>query len=59
MEKHYRVIWEIDEWADNPEDAARQALERMRNPESVATVFDVIDFETKQTKQIDVLELKQ
>lgn len=37
----YRVIWEIDIEAETAEDAARQALEIQRNPESIATVFGV------------------
>ena len=39
----FRVKWEIDIDADTPEKAAKQALEHMRNPASIATVFDVID----------------
>lgn len=37
----YRVKWEIDVEADTPEEAARKALAIQRNPESIATVFDV------------------
>lgn len=37
----YRVRWEIDLEADTPEEAARQALDIHRDPESMATLFDV------------------
>ena len=39
--REYAVTWEIDIEADTPEGAARQALETMRDPESIATVFGV------------------
>lgn len=38
---HYRVTWEIDAWADSPQEAAKEALKIQRDPESVATVFKV------------------
>ncbi len=58
MEKHYLVTWQIDEFADSPEQAAKQALERQRNPESIATIFTVVDVDDKFQKvsTIDVLE---
>ena len=37
----YLVSWEIDIDADTPEDAAKQALEIHRDPESTAEVFKV------------------
>jgi hypothetical protein len=37
----YKVAWHIDIDADSPEDAARKALAIQRNPESIATVFNV------------------
>ena len=39
---NYRVYWAIDIEAENHEDAARQALEIQRDPDSIANVFDVI-----------------
>ncbi len=39
--KKYVVAWYIDIEAESPEDAARQALAIQRNPESLATVFDI------------------
>jgi hypothetical protein len=38
----YRVMWEIDMDAESAEEAARKALAIMRDPESIATVFEVI-----------------
>lgn len=37
----YRVKWEVDVDASSPEQAARKALAMQRNPESIATVFEV------------------
>ena len=37
----YRVSWEIDIEAGMPEQAARQALEIQRDPESTATQYKV------------------
>jgi hypothetical protein len=51
----YLVTWKIEVAADSPEDAALQALEIQRDPESMATVFDVVD--TAEWYQIDVNEV--
>ncbi len=51
----YRITWEIDLDADSPREAAEQALCIHRNPESIATVFDVTD-ETGHTERIDLDE---
>jgi len=37
----YRVVWEIDVFADSPKDAAQKALQIQRDPESIATCFKV------------------
>ena len=37
------VRWEIDAWADTPEDAAREALAAIQRTDTIATVFEVID----------------
>lgn len=37
----YRVTWSIDIEADSSEEAAKEALQIMRDPNSTATVFDV------------------
>ena len=39
---HYRVSWTIDIWADTPISAAHEAQLIQRDPDSVATVFDVV-----------------
>jgi hypothetical protein len=41
--KRYLVEWSIDLYAETPEEAARQALAIHRDPESIATVFKVIE----------------
>jgi hypothetical protein len=47
----YRVTWVIDVDADGPREAALQALEIMRDPASIATVFTVAD---DQGNRVDV-----
>ncbi len=49
----YLVTWEIDLFADSPREAAEQALAIQRDPDSVATVFDVTD-ETGHIEHIDL-----
>lgn len=39
--KEFEVTWQIDITAATPEQAARVALRMLRDPKSVATVFDV------------------
>jgi hypothetical protein len=41
MAHKYVVRWEIDIEADTAEDAARKALAIQRDPESIATIFEV------------------
>lgn len=50
----YLVSWEIDIDADNPTEAARKALAIQRDPESVATVFEVREY--KEFYEIDLAE---
>lgn len=51
---YYRVVWEIDiEDAETPEEAARKALSIQRDPNSIATVFDVYQGD-KKVAQVDV-----
>ena len=52
--KSYEVIWKIDIDADTPADAARQALEIQRDPNSLATQFDVIDQTSWIPTEIDL-----
>jgi len=46
----YHIIWEIDDEADSPEAAARQAWEAIRRPDSTLNIFDVIDDEGVRTR---------
>ena len=39
--KEYLVTWQIEITADTPEDAAREAFMIHRDPDSMATVFEV------------------
>ena len=39
--KEFLVRWEIEISAETPEDAAREALRAQRDPDSLATVFEV------------------
>jgi hypothetical protein len=62
MEKQFRITWSIDEWAENPIDAIKKAIESMpteANPDSIATVFEVIEvkngkFVEGSAKEIDL-----
>ncbi len=49
-DKQYLVQWEIDIYAESPEDAARQALaiQRDNNPANLATVFTVQAFDSNE-----------
>ena len=39
----FTVTWEIDVEADSHEEAAQKALEIQRDPESIATCFEVVE----------------
>lgn len=58
MSTTYRVEWSMEIDADSPEEAARKALAIHRDPESVATVFDVYD-EAGEVARVDLLELDE
>ncbi|TLG04253.1 hypothetical protein FEK35_20710 [Nocardia cyriacigeorgica] len=51
----YRATWQIDITATDPLHAARTALAIQRDPDSTATVFDVVD-EYGTTFRIDLAE---
>lgn len=51
----YLVQWEIDISAGTPEEAARRALEIQRDPNSIATVFNVWGENGEET--VDITEL--
>lgn len=52
--KKYYVQWAIDIEAESPEAAAEEALLVMRDYDSIATVFDVIDYDSGEEVQIDL-----
>lgn len=52
----YRVTWVINLEADTPREAAEQALAIHRNPESIATVFDVCNDDGTEPIRIDLEE---
>lgn len=41
--QRYLVTWEIDIYADSPQEAAEKAWDHMRASDSTANVFNVID----------------
>jgi hypothetical protein len=47
-------MWEIDIDADTPEEAARQAQEIQRDPESTATVFRVRERGSNLATSVDL-----
>jgi hypothetical protein len=49
----YHVNWEIELSADSPREAAAKALAIQRDPDSIATVFEVRD-ESGHTERIDL-----
>ena len=52
----YLVRWEISLDADSFEDAALRARSIQRDRDSVATIFDVIDEDTREGVTIDLLK---
>lgn len=50
---HFHITWEIDLHAKSPKEAAIGALEIQRDPESIATVFDITD-EKGVTTRVDL-----
>jgi len=54
--KSYHVMWEIDIEADSHIEAAQEALQIHRDPESIATVFQVTESDTTDIQEIDLEE---
>lgn len=54
----YRIKWEIEVNADSPEQAASEALNIQKDPNSEALFFEVTHLATGEETQIDVMELK-
>ena len=52
--KEYTVTWKIELYADTPDEAALEALRIQRDPESMATVFDVVPFGGGNVTRIDL-----
>lgn len=48
--QEYKVIWEIDLYADSPEGAARDAVRIQRDPGSFAPYFTVRDKDGVETE---------
>jgi len=55
-DNHYVVTWEIDCWANNPEDAAREALIIQRDADSKANCFRVKNMSTGESAHVDLFE---
>ena len=53
----YRITWMIELEAESPEAAARQALAIHRDPQSLATIFDVTDAQGSSAVMVDVGQL--
>jgi hypothetical protein len=54
----YLVTWKINVEAETADEAARRALEIQRDPDSTATVFDVVDEETGESETINLLNFQ-
>lgn len=50
----YRVKWEIDVEAETPREAAEEAQEAQRDPQSIATIFVVTNRKTGKKVTIDL-----
>ena len=56
MEKEYRVLWEIDIYADTAVEAATKARQAQINPGTTAVVFDVDSGNPQGPERVDLLE---
>lgn len=56
MEQIFRVVWEIDIYAETAEEAALKALKIQRDPNSIATYFHVLD-QDGQRVSVDLEEI--
>jgi len=59
MRHSYLVMWEIEVPANTPVEAARECLKIQRDPESTATVFEVVDTDTGEMTRVDLEEVDQ
>lgn len=53
-ECEFRLRWEIDVSASSSREAAEKALQIQRKPDSIATVFDVVDRDGKILETVDL-----
>ena len=60
QEKRFRVTWTIDIDGEprNEKEAAQEALDIMRDPDSIATVFEVYKEGSSTAKVIDLNKVK-
>ena len=54
MTRRFTVTWIIDVFEDSPEAAAAKALAIQRDPESIATVFSVVEYGESDQKTVVV-----
>ena len=54
-EQRFHILWEIDEFAETPREAAEKAWERMRSPDSTACYFEVFA-QDGVGKSVDLME---
>lgn len=54
MEIHYRVIWEIDVWAENPNAAAIEAMKYMPSPDNNASTARCFILKTDDGQELFV-----
>jgi hypothetical protein len=54
---NYLVQWEIDSDANTPLEAAREAFLQMQDPKTTATFFTVINKDTGEKTDIDLMYL--
>lgn len=55
----YKVRWSIDVSAGSRLEAAQRAQEIQRNPESIASFFEVKLFDSKHWKTVDLMDEKE
>lgn len=58
MNQRFRVVWEIDIYADTAKEAAEEAWRTMQEPGSTSNYFEVFDQDGNQTS-IDLDEEQQ
>lgn len=54
----YKVTWTVDVEADDPVEAARKALEIQRDPESIATLFEVQKHDSHVVLPVDLEDME-